>query len=120
MGYQMAKDKTKPAKQAKPADETESAETGSAETGSAPTSAEASAGKETGAETVTAAAVARLLKVNVRVPALDDAGRPIMDKGVYRVVERKLIAEHIIAVKRRGKRIVCVTVDGQKLDVAAA
>lgn len=76
--------------------------------------------KDDGAETLTAKAVAALLKGNtVRVAKLDRDGNPIMEKGVYQSEERAITAADILSFREFGKnRVSVVTVDGQKLEFA--
>lgn len=77
------------------------------------------------AESVIAKAV-RLLadSVKVRVPRVGDDGKPIVfgkgpNQGQFDVVERAPTEADIFAVTERDGRLIVVTVDGQKHEVAS-
>ena len=70
------------------------------------------------ASELTAAQAAKRVSGKVRVPAVRD-GKPVVEKGVFKITERAIRAEDVLAFAERDGRVTVTTIDGQKLTEAA-
>lgn len=62
----------------------------------------------------TKADIAKYAGLKVRLPATDKDGKPVVDKGVYAMTERKATADDILSFRLTDTQLIVVTIDGRK------